>query len=331
MEKCENCGRDIGNLETPYVVNDHIVCVECHAKLNVIQLPEPIRKETEPVVVDVERIPAQRSRPRRRGRRRAPEGNGAAMAMGIAALILGVIALATSWIPFLGLVALPLGGLGILIGLLGVVISLTTAGRGIGFPLGGIVISGLAVLCAVAITSGTASAIGGAAKSVSENMNQRKLERLEAELDELQSLKMELANNRMVVKQVSVDTARLTWDEFASAPTFELTVSNNTDETVTRIYMAGKATSPNKPLPYVEDNFNYSPPGGMPADATETLKLRPNFLSDWSQVPSDDPDVQLQVQVIGIETPEGELRYELDEYKQERLEELPRLIDAIKN
>lgn len=34
MDKCANCSRDIGNLETPMVFNDAIVCAECHSRLS---------------------------------------------------------------------------------------------------------------------------------------------------------------------------------------------------------------------------------------------------------------------------------------------------------
>lgn len=32
-EKCENCGREIGRLETPYVFSEHIVCFDCDQRL----------------------------------------------------------------------------------------------------------------------------------------------------------------------------------------------------------------------------------------------------------------------------------------------------------
>jgi len=34
METCENCGRTIGNLETPAVWRERVVCAECHQRLN---------------------------------------------------------------------------------------------------------------------------------------------------------------------------------------------------------------------------------------------------------------------------------------------------------
>jgi hypothetical protein len=34
MEKCQNCERPIGNLETPMLWEDAVVCAECHSKLS---------------------------------------------------------------------------------------------------------------------------------------------------------------------------------------------------------------------------------------------------------------------------------------------------------
>lgn len=34
MEKCDNCGSVIGNLETPHVWNSRIVCGSCHGRLS---------------------------------------------------------------------------------------------------------------------------------------------------------------------------------------------------------------------------------------------------------------------------------------------------------
>jgi hypothetical protein len=32
-ETCQNCGREIGGLETPYVYREHVVCAACHGVL----------------------------------------------------------------------------------------------------------------------------------------------------------------------------------------------------------------------------------------------------------------------------------------------------------
>lgn len=40
MEVCKNCGRAIGNLETPHVYQGHIVCAACAAILDAPAKPE---------------------------------------------------------------------------------------------------------------------------------------------------------------------------------------------------------------------------------------------------------------------------------------------------
>lgn len=45
MEVCENCGRNIGKLETAHIHDDHIVCSECVSRLrmtDIQQIPSPI-------------------------------------------------------------------------------------------------------------------------------------------------------------------------------------------------------------------------------------------------------------------------------------------------
>lgn len=39
MEKCENCGGIIGDLETPFVSKGHVVCASCYGRLEPIPAP----------------------------------------------------------------------------------------------------------------------------------------------------------------------------------------------------------------------------------------------------------------------------------------------------
>src|ERR1700677_2340712 len=61
METCANCGRTIGNLETPRLHQEHVVCKECCDRLQ--SKPPPMPIPTVPTV-DRSKIP-----PWRRGRR----------------------------------------------------------------------------------------------------------------------------------------------------------------------------------------------------------------------------------------------------------------------
>jgi hypothetical protein len=66
--------------------------------------------------------------------------------LGIASLVLGLVAFVVSVIPCLGVVSLPFAGLGLLLGVAGVVVSLGREGRGIGFAVAGTAVSGGALL-----------------------------------------------------------------------------------------------------------------------------------------------------------------------------------------
>ena len=46
MEKCDNCGAAIGDLETPHVWNNHVVCQTCHIKLNAGSAAVPLPPAT---------------------------------------------------------------------------------------------------------------------------------------------------------------------------------------------------------------------------------------------------------------------------------------------
>lgn len=64
-------------------------------------------------------------------------------------MVLGVVALLFSFIPCIGVFSMPLSGLGLLLGILGGVVALSRSGRGIGFPIAGSAINGMALLIAL--------------------------------------------------------------------------------------------------------------------------------------------------------------------------------------
>jgi uncharacterized membrane-anchored protein len=55
MENCQNCGRPIGNLETPHVFQEHIVCPTCYERLKpTIAYASPAPAERSPHTQTVE-------------------------------------------------------------------------------------------------------------------------------------------------------------------------------------------------------------------------------------------------------------------------------------
>ncbi len=93
--------------------------------------------------------------------------------LGIAALVLGILAFLFCWVPLLGAITLPLSGLGALLGIIGIVIALTRKGVGIGFPIAGTAVSVLALVIAFTMTSAMVAGIGAAGDAISEAHAQR--------------------------------------------------------------------------------------------------------------------------------------------------------------
>jgi predicted Zn finger-like uncharacterized protein len=85
-------------------------------------------------------------RPSRRVTTRTEEGNGAALGLGIAALCCGIVGVLLDIIPCIGwFIGLPLGGLGLILGIVGLILAWTKEWRGVGFPIAGSAVSVVAV------------------------------------------------------------------------------------------------------------------------------------------------------------------------------------------
>jgi len=94
--------------------------------------------------------------------------------LGIASIVLGVLAFTICWIPFLGVLGMPLSALGLLLGAIGVLVALLRKGASIGFPIAGVAISGIALTVAWSMTTAIAtglSGIGEAAVDAQEKRN----------------------------------------------------------------------------------------------------------------------------------------------------------------
>jgi TolA-binding protein len=79
---------------------------------------------------------------------RALGGSAAAHSVGIASLVLGILAFLFAWIPCLGIVSMPVSGLGLVLGIVGMGICVLRKGSGLGFPIAGFAVSFLALAVA---------------------------------------------------------------------------------------------------------------------------------------------------------------------------------------
>jgi len=72
--------------------------------------------------------------------------------LGIAALILGILAFLICWIPLIGLLGLPLSCLGLLVGMAGIILAVCRKGSGLGFSIAGSAICALAMCVTIGMS-----------------------------------------------------------------------------------------------------------------------------------------------------------------------------------
>lgn len=124
----------------------------------------------EPIEIEVPEVPRRRPTRRRepdsiderRERQASGQGSSAAHSLGVSSLVLGIFSLVLAIVPCAGVVALPVAGIGILLGFVGGILSLFRSGHGIGYPIAGTACNALALLIAtfwIVFLSGFASAV----------------------------------------------------------------------------------------------------------------------------------------------------------------------------
>ena len=94
--------------------------------------------------------------------------------LGIASLVLGIIAALTCWIPFIGILGVPLAILGLLFGVIGFLIAVIGGRSGVGMPVSGSIVCIVAVIIAVLSTGGAVTVVDQAIRQA-ESSYQRDL------------------------------------------------------------------------------------------------------------------------------------------------------------
>lgn len=90
--------------------------------------------------------------------------NTGALTMGIISIVVGVLALLVGWVPFLGLLAIPVALVGLLLAGIGIVLALLKKAKGILLPLLGVGISFIALIIPMLSTAGSSMAISESLK-----------------------------------------------------------------------------------------------------------------------------------------------------------------------
>lgn len=126
VEHCENCGKAMEKLEREYVYEGQVVCKQCNESLR-----HPLyMTQTKSV-----------------------------SGLGIAALVLGLIACLGCWIPMFGIFSLPFAILGTFFGVIGIIIAKRKKRSYVGLPMAGTIVSVTAAFIVIAVTGLIASSI----------------------------------------------------------------------------------------------------------------------------------------------------------------------------
>lgn len=124
-------------------------CPKCKNSF-VLKPVQPLAVVEPEVIVPVRVTPRVETTPPVAVQVNVPPDSPAGNSLGIGSIVVGILGLMVCWIPLLGLLGVPLSALGLLCGVIGIIIALTRHGRGIGFPIAGSAVSGLAlVICFV--------------------------------------------------------------------------------------------------------------------------------------------------------------------------------------
>lgn len=86
---------------------------------------------------------------------------------------------------------------------------------------------------------------------------------------------------------------------------FEITVKNETDQPLSRIYLQGRLISEGRSVPWHEGALNYEIPGGLNPGETQTWRLRPNSFSGWAKKGIPDT-ASLKLRVVDAKNASGD-------------------------
>jgi len=149
-EHCEHCGKVLGKIEQAFVYEGQVVC---H------QRNESLRHPT--YVTQTKSVSG----------------------LGIASLVLGLIACLGCWIPMCGIFSLPFAIFGILFGVIGIIIAKLTKKSYVGLPIAGTFVSITAAFIVIAVTGSAASSIEKSRTTVAKGLDKTKATLSEAGIE----------------------------------------------------------------------------------------------------------------------------------------------------
>ena len=149
------------------------------------------------------------------------------------------------------------------------------------------------------------------------------------EIDELYLKKNKSILNKNELAKFKINKSklyRIKTDSFLEdeKTIIEITVKNETNKAISKVYFTGILSSPNRSVPWLKDEFNYSVSGGIEPNENVTWYLSPNMFSEWCDIKIPN-DAIFNVLVDRIDDANGNELYSItgyDEDDEKRLNEL---------
>lgn len=170
---------------------------------------------------------------------------------------------------------------------------------------------------------------GRTAPEVIETARGRQRSAALREIEELEAKSAQFEVARTELSRFEVTRARLSHQEtlIGSEPVIELSVLNGTDHPIRRAYFRGVVQSPDRSVPWIEEDFNYQIRGGLEPGEAADWRLAPNMFSPWgtTDVP---PDAVLTVEVVRLDGPGGDALFDARDWTERDEERLRSLRKA---
>lgn len=172
----------------------------------------------------------------------------------------------------------------------------------------------------------TASEILARAEEIQSDRREQQNVQMMKEIEELEKRSNDAEKAATKLKTFRIDKSRFYFDDsgFSTKPIIELTVTNNTESAIARVYFHGVLATPGRSVPWVEDDFNYSISGGLEPGESAVWSLAPNMFGVWAKAPKDRNDMVFTAKVTRIDGADGEalLDAQFSDNDRKRLEHL---------
>ncbi|VEP15189.1 conserved hypothetical protein [Hyella patelloides LEGE 07179] len=132
------------------------------------------------------------------------------------------------------------------------------------------------------------------AEDVKRKLLEEQKKHIRQEIKELEAKKASAENDKLQLAKFKVVRARFykqkrPYRDREEELIIELTMKNGTTQPVSGGYFVGTLSQPDRSVPWLQESFSYSIPGGLEPEEEVNLRLAPRYLSERSiaEVPQD--------------------------------------------